>query len=430
MSTKLFWYIRRAVTFVAVAFLAFVLGSFLTTLKLPPGPQIEGAMTAAKAVRKEYLAYLGVRPVEHLAPLRFDRSGFAGDPERAMPGVTLLVSIFDERFTARLYGRNGALIHEWPIDFFEIDGGGDYRFHTLIHGVALMENGDLLANMDGRGIYRFSRCGDLVWKNAHKSHHALDIDDAGRIWTPTYGVPYQPSSLQPVSHQVDRIGVFDAKTGAVLKEYDLAAILAETDLQGLVLANKEIARDLLHLNDVEVLRADMAAAFPLFEAGDILLSPRRLNQLWVLDGKTQKLKWWHIGPIHSAHDPDFQPDGTITVFDNRPGGVPNKSNGGIGRLGGSRVLKIDPVTRAHEVMVASEGDFRLYSAYRGKHQVLENGNVLIAETDAGRALEVTPEGDIVWEYINTFDDETVAWMMDAMRYPPEFAKAFEAPCPS
>jgi hypothetical protein len=30
--------------------------------------------------------------------------------------------------------------------------------------------------------------------------------------------------------------------------------------------------------------------------------------------------------------------------------------------------------------------------------VLRNGNVLIVETDGGRALEVTPAGELVWQY--------------------------------
>jgi hypothetical protein len=30
--------------------------------------------------------------------------------------------------------------------------------------------------------------------------------------------------------------------------------------------------------------------------------------------------------------------------------------------------------------------------------VLPNGNVLIVETDGGRALEVTPAGELVWQF--------------------------------
>ena len=41
-----------------------------------------------------------------------------------------------------------------------------------------------------------------------------------------------------------------------------------------------------------------------------------------------------------------------------------------------------------------------FSKARGGAQQLPNGNVLITETDKGRAFEVTLEGEIVWEFYN------------------------------
>ena len=35
-------------------------------------------------------------------------------------------------------------------------------------------------------------------------------------------------------------------------------------------------------------------------------------------------------------------------------------------------------------------------------EVLESGNMLIIETNKGRVLEITPNGEIVWEYHNPF----------------------------
>jgi hypothetical protein len=42
----------------------------------------------------------------------------------------------------------------------------------------------------------------------------------------------------------------------------------------------------------------------------------------------------------------------------------------------------------------------LESALRSWVQRLSNGNTLIVETDGGRVIEVTREGNIVWEYLN------------------------------
>ena len=41
-----------------------------------------------------------------------------------------------------------------------------------------------------------------------------------------------------------------------------------------------------------------------------------------------------------------------------------------------------------------------YSKTRGSNQRLANGNTQIADSDSGRVLEVTPDGDVVWEFLN------------------------------
>ena len=42
----------------------------------------------------------------------------------------------------------------------------------------------------------------------------------------------------------------------------------------------------------------------------------------------------------------------------------------------------------------------LYSEYCSSADRLPNGNTLITETIGGRCIEVTPEGEIVWEFLN------------------------------
>jgi hypothetical protein len=48
-------------------------------------------------------------------------------------------------------------------------------------------------------------------------------------------------------------------------------------------------------------------------------------------------------------------------------------------------------------------DSKFYSHYQSGAQRLPNGNTLVAETTYGRIIEVTPAGEIVWEYISPFN---------------------------
>jgi hypothetical protein len=166
--------------------------------------------------------------------------------------------------------------------------------------------------------------------------------------------------------------------------------------------------DPLHLNDAEVLDARMADAFPLFEAGDIMLSLRSLNLVVVVDAEDLHVKWWQHGPWHRQHDPDFLPNGRISVF-------ANNMNGDA-----SRIIEIDPVTRKAEVIFEGSPRVPFYTARRGNHQRLDNGNILIAEAEAGRVLEVDRRGRLAWEYQNRHTDGRNLLVSNAIWVPRDF----------
>ena len=62
-----------------------------------------------------------------------------------------------------------------------------------------------------------------------------------------------------------------------------------------------------------------------------------------------------------------------------------------------------------------------FSPFMGSAERLPNGNTLITESDYGRALEVTPGGETVWEFYSPFsagaNDEYIATLMEVVRLP-------------
>jgi len=144
--------------------------------------------------------------------------------------------------------------------------------------------------------------------------------------------------------------------------------------------------DIFHPNDVEELLPNLAPAFPEFNAGDLLISIRELDMVAVIS-PSGDLKWSQRGPWLRQHDPDFEPDGWISVYDNsvfRP-------NSGI--------ISINPQTReTRNALPNFTGMFK--SVFRGKHQLLPNGNRLVVIPEQGQVLEITPAGAIAVEFNN------------------------------
>jgi hypothetical protein len=169
--------------------------------------------------------------------------------------------------------------------------------------------------------------------------------------------------------------------------------------------------DILHLNDIEILSKDYAGNFNLFKAGDIMISLYYQNTVLVIDGETERIKWTMTGPFIGQHDPDFTKDGFITLFDNYDD-----------KLGGSRILRIEPLTREITMLYGHRQNQYFYTQFCGKHQTLPNGNIIITESYAGRVFEITADGEVVWDWITQrWDENNISEVLEGTRYSAEFA---------
>lgn len=134
--------------------------------------------------------------------------------------------------------------------------------------------------------------------------------------------------------------------------------------------------------------------------GDLLLSFRRTDTVGIVVKDTGAFSWkWGPGVISHQHHPTYLDNGHVLLFDN-----------GCHRAGPtfSRVIEVDPAT--NEIAWEYQGDpsISFYSFHISGAERLDNGNTLICEGAPGRIFEVTPDQEIVWEYINPMPGRTVA----------------------
>jgi len=146
-----------------------------------------------------------------------------------------------------------------------------------------------------------------------------------------------------------------------------------------------------------------------------------------------------IGQHHSHMIPQGLPGaGNIMIFDNGTDAgygavVPGLERGTYPNTLSdfSRVVEFNPITMdlvweykqpRTTADVDGDGDIKgqerkFCSARVSGAQRLENGNTLICEGKEGRIIEVTPEGDIVWEYISPYTGgEADAWLLNRSVY--------------
>ena len=154
--------------------------------------------------------------------------------------------------------------------------------------------------------------------------------------------------------------------------------------------------------------------------GDVLTCFRQTDTVCIIDKKTGDIKWrWGrgLGELAHPHDPHLLPNGNFLIFDN------GYHRAGV-EVNISMVIELNPKTKEIEWEYRSDPPTDFYSEVCSGAQRLPNGNTLICSTTQARIFEVTPKGEIVWEYISPFYGEIefgiINWMFRAYRYGPEY----------
>ena len=177
--------------------------------------------------------------------------------------------------------------------------------------------------------------------------------------------------------------------------------------------------DLLHSNTIEILDGRHRGRSPYFKKGNMLTSFRNLSTIAIIDLELRQVVWAMSDAWMFQHDPRMLENGRMLIFDNYYRGLSLADS-----LPYSRVVEFNPFTR--DVYWSYEGDRTtpFFSSLMGTNQPLPNGNVLITESDFGRAFEVTRGGEIVWEFnsphISGENDEFVATIPEMIRLAPDF----------
>jgi hypothetical protein len=366
----------------------------------------------------------------------YDRHGVRIPDSSAMqPGLTFINSLWKGPNGwypgFKLIDRHGEALHTWRVDrgaLFpdSVDRRGDPT-QQILHGSELLPNGDVVFNVDYVGTVRIDACSKIQWQLSQGNHHSVAQATDGTFWIPGTSAEKRTKTE---NHPNGFTGLDDpiwidqllhvSEEGDVLKRISVLDVLYENDLQRYIAKAYEPmaeqdepnANDITHLNDVEPLSPSMAVEYPLFDAGDLVVSLRKIDLVFVLDPETGVVKWHISEPFVQQHDPDFIGNGWIGIFDN------NMDFAKRGRMsGGSRIVAVQPHTDSVEVRFPTPRSDPFYTDATGKWQQLPNGNMLLAESKAGRVVEVAPDGRTVWEWIiDPYNESKVSRISQAARH--------------
>lgn len=392
--------------YLAVIFLAMTAGIVIALTQVWPYPIVHDAYRAATA---EWHQSKASNPLatDLWRRARTPRRGVTiKDTARMQPGYTLFTS--GNASVARLIDADGHVVHQWQLPFSQIwdDTAAvqQPQADDLIYmrRARPLPNGNLLAvyvsgndTPWGYGLVELDPDSHVVWKYLAHVHHDIDLTDDGRVVTLTHQFTDKPLAHYPFvpTPYLEDYLVTLSPDGEPLSRISIMKMLADSPY-GVALRRTEpwfANFDPLHVNTVDWLDAGDAKALGIGQAGDVMIMLRQINLLAVVNPHTKKIIWAMHGDWLNPHDPHVLANGHILMFDN----LGHMDNGNR-----SRVIEFDPHNAGIVWQYDGNAQHPLDSAIRSTDQRLANGNTLITESDGGRLLEVTPGGDIVWEYVN------------------------------
>ena len=358
---------------------------------------LPGCDRSDRSVDMQYLRalpYAGGVPVDHDLPVGVIRH----DVGRTCPGYNLYTLFALGR--ADLIDAAGNIVLTWS------EPGT-----TWMHA-ELLPRGDLLVvgagaavvTADGRDshlddatrfVARYDLHGALLWKRPHPGHHDLDITPTGQLLLLGQRYCRIPAIARDLPVKDDLLMLLDPGDGRVVATRSVMEAIGNRDAAfplyrgGQAVAGERRFVDLLHGNSVQWMPwPELVGTHPLYGTDNVLVCFRHQNRVAMFDWRRQEVVWsWGRNRLSGPHDAQVLADGDILVFDN-----------GLGQRR-SRLVEVDP--RSERIVWQYEADppESFYTVSKGSVQRLPNGNTLAAESDRGRAFEITPDGEIVWEFV-------------------------------
>jgi Arylsulfotransferase (ASST) len=331
------------------------------------------------------------------------------DSARAYPGYNLFTNAY--LCSTQLTDLSGNVVHSWsyePCDRWDntvLMPGGD----LLVVGGTTGKGKSSLTTTDResqpsaapteraaadpeaeRYLMRLGWDGRVVWQKHLPAHHDAELTPRGELVLLTF-MRRRIAELNPDEDMRDDYLAVASPSGDLIGQASLYELLnARPGLFKFqpVTRSGEVA--LLHANSVEWMHDEnLAKENPLYSLSNVLVCVRHQDTIAVVDWDRRELVWaWGQGNLSGPHDATVLANGHILVFDN-----------GLGR-NWSRVVEIDPLTRRIVWEYRAVPPESVYTHAGGSSQRLPNGNTLIGISDTGRAFEVDPSGEVVWDFLN------------------------------
>ena len=297
---------------------------------------------------------------------------------KAYEGYTLITARYSQH--VYLLDMEGKIVHKWNAGFNKAWPKPKHLKTSLpnkriyLEKAVLYPNGDILVTYTGAGdtpygygLAKFNKNSQLLWKYSQHTHHDIYIDQtSGDIYALIHSFVRSPiEGLEGLQYPILAEHIVRlSPDGKELDRIFIPTTFRDSSYKEMLYKQQksQLPWDRFHTNAIMKLEPSLAKKFPLFKAGDLLISLRNLNAIAVIDPHTKQVRWAYDGLWKSQHSAKFTSRGTIMLFDNKAR-IYNKNPY-------SRIIEINPNTLQIEWSYIGTPDNNFFSDIYGRVQEL------------------------------------------------------------
>ena len=256
--------------------------------------------------------------------------------------------------------------------------GGFFTDDFLFEHPLLVKNKSIIAH-NNQFLFRIDSSGKLVWRKDLDVHHSIEGETNNEIWVcgnKASNKSYRFLDKDRVPPSV--INKVDINNGKILFQKSIFDILIENGYDYIITFGI-FEKDMFHINDIQ----PALYSTEFWEKGDLLISLRNRNTVFMYRPSTNKIIWLKTGPWSNQHDCDFIGNNQILVFGND-----------VLRTGTYTLLngynnayiydfKTDKITTPFSNFFKSS---IISTKTEGRCDILPDGNLIVEETENGRIL--------------------------------------------
>jgi hypothetical protein len=317
------------------------------------------------------------------------------DADKSAPGFTLIAPMAHEE--AFLIGNDGETAHRWALP------------GALGSKASLLPNGNLLCSVftrDGEPLEAAIRIpgalggrmreldwsGNIVWEHTDPNqHHDLcRLDNGNTLYLSREEMT--PAEAARVTGGIPGSGLHQPALAGKM----FADIVREVNPAGEIVWEwqfKDVDPSLFSLA-ADCHRGEWGhanSAAPTLD-GNVLVSFRHLDTIMIVDKASKEIVWSLTDRTWGhQHHAEMLPNGNITLFANGMNNLQQPLH--------SRAIELDPKSGEVVWQYIDPQRWTFFTPVMGGVQRLTNGNTLLCESLNGRVFEVTPDREIIWDYI-------------------------------